>query len=179
MKKSLLSFLLVCILSMTSLFSKSLVVYFSCTGTTENFATIAASYLDADLFKIVPEVEYTADDLKYYTNCRADIEQKDKTCRPAIASKVTNMSSYDTIILAYPIWHGQAPRIISTFLESYNFSGKLIVPFCTSASSNIGTSDTELHDLCSTKTRWKKGKRFGKDSSERELKAFLDKNLKQ
>ena len=115
-----------------------LVVYFSCTNTTKTLAEYAAEILDADLYEIVPETPYTEEDLAYYTNGRADQEQKDPMARPAISGGVENMDAYDTIILGFPIWHGQAPRIISTFLESYDFAEKTMIPFCTSHSSGIG-----------------------------------------
>ncbi len=99
-------------------------------------------------------------DLAYYTNGRADQEQNEPDVRPAISGGVENMDIYDTIILGYPIWHGQAPRIISTFLESYDFSGKTIIPFCTSHSSGIGSSASNLHVLCSESVEWMDGKRF-------------------
>lgn len=137
-----------------------LVAYFSRTGTTEPLAEYAAEYLNADLFEIEASVPYTDADIAYYTDCRADREQNDKSSRPAIAGKVNDMDQYDVILLGYPIWHGQAPRIIDTFLESYDFSGKTIVPFCTSHSSGIGNSDTYLHGLVSGNVTWKAGKRF-------------------
>ena len=105
-------------------------------------AEYAADSLNAALYEIVPEIPYTDADLAYYTGGRADKEQNDDSARPAISGEVSGMREYDTIILGYPIWHGQAPRIISTFLESYDFSGKTIVPFCTSHSSGIGSSAT-------------------------------------
>ena len=103
--------------------TKTLVVYFSCTGTTELVAEYITEILGADSYQIVPEDPYTEADLAYYTNGRADQEQNDPNVRPAISGGVENMNEYDTIILGYPIWHGQAPRIISTFLESYDFPG--------------------------------------------------------
>lgn len=139
---------------------KTLVVYFSATGTTEPLAEYAAEILRADIYEIVPEVPYTEADLAYYTNGRADQEQNDHSARPEIAGKVENMEGYDTIILGYPIWHGQAPRIISTFLESYDFSEKTIIPFCTSHSSGIGSSADNLHELCPDSVNWLEGKRF-------------------
>ena len=109
--------------------TKTLVVYFSCTETTEPLAEYAAEILGADIYEIVPSEPYTDTDLAYYTNGRADKEQNDPKARPEISGNVENMDNYDTIILGYPIWHGQAPKIIYTFLESYNFSGKTIAPF--------------------------------------------------
>ena len=140
--------------------TKTLVVYFSCTGTTELVAEYVTEILGADSYEIVPENPYTEADLAYYTNGRADQEQNDPDVRPGISGGVENMDEYDTIILGYPIWHGQAPRIISTFLESYDFSGKTMIPFCTSHSSGIGSSASNLHTLCSESTEWLDGKRF-------------------
>lgn len=153
---------------------KTLVVYFSRTGNTAPLANYAAEYLNSDLFEIEALVPYTDEDIAYYTNCRADIEQSDSTARPEIANKVENMDKYDTIVLAYPIWHGQAPRIIFTFLESYDFADKTIIPFCTSQSSGIGNSDTDLHSLVSSDTVWKKGKRFAPGTSKEEIVKWLD-----
>ena len=111
--------------------SKVLVAYFSCTSTTEEIAKNIKALTNGTLYEIVPQVPYTADDLKYYTNCRADREQADISARPAINGSVENFEEYDIIFLGYPIWYGQAPRIISTFLESYDFSNKKIIPFFT------------------------------------------------
>ena len=138
---------------------KTLVAYFSATNTTRPLAEYAADILSADLYEIVPEDPYTDADLAYYTNGRADREQNDPAARPGISGSVANMADYDVIFLGYPIWHGQAPRIISTFLESYNLTGKTIVPFCTSHSSGIGSSDTNLHSLTSG-ANWLAGRRF-------------------
>lgn len=147
--------------------TKTLVVYFSCTGTTELVAEYITEILGADSYQIVPEDPYTEADLAYYTNGRADQEQNDPDVRPAISGGVENMDEYDTIILGYPIWHGQAPRIISTFLESYDFSGKTIVPFCTSHSSGIGSSADNLHVLCADSTLWMEGRRFEAGTSKK------------
>ena len=153
--------------------TKTLVVYFSCTGTTKTLAEYAAESLGADLYEIVPEDPYTEEDLAYYTNGRADQEQDDPSARPAIAGGVENMDAYDRVVLAYPIWHGQAPRIISTFLESYDFSGKTIVPFCTSHSSGIGSSASNLHSLCPDSVNWLDGERFGSGTSKEEIEKYL------
>ncbi|MCI8589666.1 MAG: aldo/keto reductase [Clostridiales bacterium] len=153
--------------------NKMLVVYFSCTGTTEQVATYAADILSADIYEIVPEIPYSEEDLTYYTNGRADREQNDSTVRPAISGSIENFEQYDTILLGYPIWHGQAPRIISTFLESYDFSGKTIVPFCTSHSSGIGSSDRDLHTLVSDSADWKDGHRFSRNAAKSEIAEWL------
>lgn len=138
---------------------KTLVAYFSATNTTRPLAEYAADILSADLYEIVPEDPYTDADLAYYTNGRADREQNDPAARPGISGSVANMADYDVIFLGYPIWHGQAPRIISTFLESYDLTGKTIIPFCTSHSSGIGSSDTNFHSLASG-ANWLAGRRF-------------------
>lgn len=139
---------------------KVLVAYFSCTNTTKGVAeTIHSQVSNSYLYQIVPQVPYTEDDLKYYTDCRADREQADSTARPAISGSVENIAQYDVIFIGYPIWHGQAPKIIYTFLESYDFSGKTIIPFCTSASSPMGSSATNLHSLA-PEAIWKSGARI-------------------
>ena len=153
--------------------TKTLVVYFSCTGTTELVAEYITEILGADSYQIVPEDPYTEADLAYYTDGRADQEQNDPDVRPAISGGVENMDEYDTIILGYPIWHGQAPRIISTFLESYDFSGKTIVPFCTSHSSGIGSSADNLHVLCADSTLWMEGRRFEAGTSKKTIEEWL------
>lgn len=153
--------------------ANTLVVYFSCTNTTKKLAESAAEYLKADIYEIVPEVPYTAEDLAYYTDCRADREQNDPNARPAIDGNMENMADYDIIFLGYPIWHGQAPRIISTFLESYDFTGKIIVPFCTSHSSGIGSSDTNLHSLADG-ADWLPGRRFSSGTSIDVIKEWID-----
>lgn len=154
--------------------TKTLVVYFSCTGTTELVAEYITEILGADSYQIVPEDPYTEADLAYYTNGRADQEQNDPNVRPAISGGVENMDEYDTIILGYPIWHGQAPRIISTFLESYDFSGKMIVPFCTSHSSGIGSSASNLHSLCAESVEWMDGKRFESGVSKESVQKWIE-----
>lgn len=155
--------------------TKTLVVYFTCTGTTELVAEYVKEILGADIYEIVPEDPYTEADLAYYTNGRADQEQNDPDVRPAISGGVENMDTYDTIILGYPIWHGQAPRIISTFLESYDFSGKTIIPFCTSHSSGIGSSASNLHVLCSESVEWLDGKRFEAGVSKESVQNWIEK----
>ncbi|MDE6047676.1 MAG: hypothetical protein K2F56_03510 [Anaeroplasmataceae bacterium] len=152
--------------------SNILIAYFSCTNTTKTIAEYIAKDANGTLYEIVPEIPYTEADLKYYTNCRADKEQNDPSCRPAINGQVKNMESYDTIFLGYPIWHGQAPRIISTFLESYNLSNTTIIPFCTSQSSGIGSSDTNLHSLAS-KANWMTGRRFSSNTNEQTVLEWI------
>jgi flavodoxin len=151
----------------------TLVVYFSRTGNTKPLAGYAAQYLDADIYEIEAAVPYTDADIAYYTNCRADKEQSDPDARPEIAGKIDNITQYKTILLGYPIWHGQAPKIIYTFLESYDFSGKTIVPFCTSHSSGVGSSATNLHALAPN-AEWKDGRRFAIGTSEAAIQEWID-----
>ena len=154
--------------------NRILVAYFSCTGNTKALAETAAGILGADLYEIRPEQPYTATDLNYNDETtRATVEQKDDSARPALADKNANIGAYDTIVLAYPIWWGQAPRIIDTFVESYDFSGKTIVPICTSGGSDIGSSADYLQKLMKGTANWKNGKRFG-GAGEAEVKNWLD-----
>ena len=145
--------------------TKVLVAYFSATNTTKTLAEYVADGLNADIYEIVPATPYTSADLNYSnSSSRATVEQNDASARPAISGSVNHMEQYDVVIVGYPIWWGQAPRIISTFLESYNFSGKTIIPFCTSGSSGIGSSATNLHSLANGAT-WLDGRRFGSGTS--------------
>lgn len=144
-----------------------LVVYFSATNTTEGVAEHIANGLDAKLYEIVPEEPYTDADLNYNdNNSRTTIEMNDPNVRPAISRAVENMEQYEIVFIGYPIWWGEAPRIVSTFMESYDFSGKTIVPFCTSGGSGIGSSANNLEQLTSGAT-WLEGRRLnGSDSQE-------------
>ncbi len=151
-----------------------LVAYFSATNHTENIANHLTAVLHADCYEIMPEQPYTSADLDYdNASSRASQEMNDPDARPAIAGNVENMAQYDVIYLGYPIWWGQAPKIINTFLESYDFSGKTIVPFCTSASSGIGTSAENLHPFASA-AAWLEGRRFGGDASSSEVETWVD-----
>lgn len=143
--------------------SKVLVAYFSCTNTTKNVAeTIYGQIEDSDIYRITPTVPYTSADLNYGDSaCRANREQNDPTARPEIMGSIQNIEQYDVIFIGYPIWWGQAPKIIYTFFESYDydFNGVTIIPFCTSGSSGIGTSATNLHSLAPN-ANWKSGARI-------------------
>ena len=151
-----------------------LVAYFSATGNTENIAEHLVSILDADLYEIVPQVPYTSEDLDYSnSDCRANREQNDPTARPAISGSVENLEDYEVIFLGYPIWWGDAPKIISTFLETYDFDGKTIVPFCTSGSSSIGGSVSDLEPLTDGAT-WLEGQRFSGSASWETVSQWVD-----
>lgn len=156
-----------------ALANKTLVAYFSCTGNTKKAAEEVAKILNADTFEIVPAEPYTSDDLDYNVeNCRANLEQKDSNARPAINGKIENPAQYKTIVIAFPIWWGAAPRIIDTFVENYDFTGKKIVPVCTSGGSEILNSTKNLKDLCKG-AKVLDGKRLGIISKE-EVRAWLN-----
>ncbi len=153
---------------------KILIAYFSATNNTEGIANHLNDILDADLYEIVPEQPYTSDDLNYNdSSSRSSQEMDDPSARPAISGSVDNMEQYDVIFLGYPIWWGEAPRIINTFLESYDLSGKTIAPFCTSASSPLGSSATMLQELTEDVT-WLEGQRFSGGASVSDVQSWVD-----
>ena len=128
--------------------AKALVAYFSASGTTERVAKDLAIATGADLFEITPEVPYTSADLNWQDNrSRSSVEMNDETARPAIADEVENMGAYDTVYVGFPVWWYVEPRIIDTFLESYDFTGKTIVPFATSGGSGLGKAPQRMQSL--------------------------------
>ncbi len=142
---------------------KVLVAYFSATGTTKKLAEYAADAMDAELYEIVPRQPYTSADLDYGDkNSRSTKEMNDPDSRPEINGSVENMADYDTVFIGYPIWWGEAPRIVSTFMESYDFSGKTVVTFSTSGGS--GHNDRSIKSLV-TGANWISGKRLTSNSS--------------
>ena len=154
--------------------NRVLVAYFSATNVTEGVAESIADAMHASLYEIVPADPYTEEDLNYdQENSRSTIEMKDSTVRPAISGSVENMEQYHIIFLGYPIWWGEAPRILDTFVESYDFSGKIIVPFCTSASSALGSSASQLESLTEG-AQWLAGQRFSGSSSREEIEQWLN-----
>lgn len=145
--------------------TKILVAYFSATGTTRPIAEKIANVTGGDLFEIIPAEPYTAEDLDYNNdNCRANQEQNDDTVRPKISGTVEKMDEYDVVFIGHPIWWSKEPRIVDTFLESYDFSGKTMVDFCTSGGSGITQSESNLKEKCPDSV-WLDGKRFD-DSNE-------------
>ena len=151
-----------------------LVAYFSATGNTEGIAQHLQTILDADLYEIVPEVAYTDEDLNYSNDdCRANQEQNDPAARPAITGTLENPEDYDVVFLGYPIWWGQAPKVIYTFLESCDFGDATIVPFCTSGSSGIGSSADGLQELTEN-AQWLDGQRFSSGASQDEVAQWVD-----
>ncbi len=153
--------------------SKVLVAYFSATNTTEGVAQRLADGMNAELYEITPATPYTSADLNYNnSDSRVSREHNDPNSRPAIAGSVENMGQYDIIFIGYPIWWGEAPNIVRTFMESYNFSGKTIIPFCTSASSGMGNSGSNLARLTSG-AQWLSGRRLN-GASQTELMNWVD-----
>ncbi len=137
---------------------KVLTAVFSASGVTKRVGEKIAEISGGDFFEIVPEEIYTAADLDWRDKqSRSTLEMNDPSSRPAIKGKVENMEDYDTVIIGFPIWWGIAPRIIETFLESYDFSGKTIIPFVTSGGSGVGRSDTALQKNVSSDVKWTKG----------------------
>ena len=154
--------------------SRTLLVVFSCTGNTRTLAEYAAEILSADLYEIEAEQPYTETDLAYYTGGRCDREQDDPSVRPAISNLPESIDQYDTIIIGHPIWHGQAPMIIRTFLECYDFSGKTLVTFCTSASSGLGSSAKNLYPLVPDTVTWLESRRFPASATKDDFAAWLN-----
>jgi len=152
----------------------TLVIYFSRTGNTEKIAEYLIDITNADSYVIEAAVPYSDADIKYQDdNCRANKEQNDKSVRPEIANPIASINSYDTIFLGYPIWWGQEPRIIDTFLESYDFSDKTVIPFCTSASSGIATSEKNIKALVPIGNQLE-GRRFSASATKEDVKAWYD-----
>ncbi len=130
--------------------------------------------VDGDLFEISPKVSYTAADLDWHNKAsRSTIEMSDTACRPTIANAVTNIGQYDTIYIGFPIWWYEAPRIIQTFLESYDLTGKTVIPFATSGGSEMGNTDSILQRSAKT-ANWRLGKRMRTDASTHEVAAWVE-----
>ena len=154
--------------------SDVLVAYFSATGTTKGVAEKIAAITDADLYEITAAEPYSADDLNYNDrNSRSTKEQNDKSARPEIGSDPPDLSGYGTVYLGFPIWWGEEPRIMDTFVESCSFEGITVIPFCTSGSSGIGRSGPNMEALAGSGT-WLEGKRFGGGVSEADLRSWIE-----
>ena len=153
-----------------------LVVYYSAQGHTESVAEQIAENLNADLFEIVPVDEYTSDDLNWTdSDSRVSREHDDESLRDVelVSTTVENWDSYDTVIIGYPIWWGIAAWPVDTFVEANNFSGKTVIPFCTSSSSGLGQSGELLADLAGT-GNWQEGMRFRSNPSDDDIKSWTD-----
>lgn len=159
----------------SSLNSKTLVVYFSATGSTKAVAETVADTVGADLFEITPVDPYTSDDLDWNdSNSRVSVEHSDESKRDVPLTKTVpdNWNDYDTVFLGYPIWWGSAAWPVNNFVKGNDFSGKTVIPFCTSASSGIGQSDKDLAKMAGT-GNWKDGERFSSDTSSSKVETWV------
>ena len=155
--------------------SKKLVAYFSVSGVTAALAKTLAEAAGADLYEIKPEAPYTKEDLDWNDKqSRSTIEMQDPSSRPAIADKDANIAAYDVVLVGFPIWWYVAPTIINTFLESYDFSGKTIVPFATSGGSGFGETIKKLRPSVSDTAIWKEGKLWSGRPSEDALSKWIE-----
>lgn len=153
---------------------KVFVAYFSATGNTKGIAEQIAELTGGDLYEIVPAEPYTAEDLDYgNAQSRTSLEMDDPDARPEIGSGDIPLGEYSTLYLGYPIWHGQAPRILSTFVERYDFNGLTVIPFCTSGSSGIGSSADVLAEQAGS-GNWLDGKRFNAGASREAIAEWID-----
>lgn len=151
-----------------------LVVFFSATGTTKGVAERIASVTGGDLYEILAAEPYTAEDLNYNdSSSRTTKEQNDKDVRPEIAGEDVSLDGYTTVYLGFPIWWGEEPRILDTFVEKYSFDGITVIPFCTSGSSGIGRSGINLEENAGSGT-WLEGRRFSGNVSEADLQTWID-----
>ena len=157
--------------------SKALVAYFSASGVTSKVAKNLASAIGADIFEIKPVQKYSKADLNWMDKrSRSSVEMNDRSSRPAIAERVNQMSDYDIVFIGFPIWWYREPSIIDTFMETYDFSGKTIVPFATSGGSGLGDSAENMQTLAKG-AKVEDGKRFGRNASASELKNWAEKYL--
>ena len=152
--------------------SKTLVAYFSASGTTAKVAKKMAEAIGADLFEIKPEKPYTGADLNWQNkNSRSSVEMNDRSSRPAIAVKAADMPQYDVVFVGFPVWWYREPSIIDTFMESYDFAGKTVIPFATSGGSGLGDSAANMQKLAKG-AKVVDGKLFSGSASAEELKAW-------
>ena len=186
MKKAIVIFVLTIVLLMTAnVFAQNtvntpeptgnevLVVYFSATGTTKAVAEKIAGLENADIYEITAADDYSAEDLNWNDrNSRTTHEQNDRNARPEIGSDPINTEGYKKIFIGYPIWWGEAPRIMDTFVESYDFGEITMIPFCTSGGSGIGRSGKILEENAES-GKWMDGKRFSGNVSEAELREWI------
>ena len=157
---------------------KALVTYFSASGMTAGVSERLAQAIGAPIYEIKPEVPYTKADLDWTNkNSRSTVEMEDKSCRPALADTQAPVADADIIFVGYPVWWYREPSIIDSFLEAYDFSGKAIVLFATSGSSDIG-QEAPVRASQIAKTEVKAGRRFSSNASTDELKDWAEQYLK-
>ncbi|MBR2717098.1 MAG: hypothetical protein IKD79_05115, partial [Oscillospiraceae bacterium] len=153
---------------------RTLVAVFSATGHTRGVAEKIAAITGADLYEIRAAQEYTEDDLNWNDgSSRTTAEQNDKSARPEIGGEPLSLDGYSTVFVGYPIWWGEEPRIMDTFVESCDFDGVTVIPFCTSGSSGIGSSGRNLAENAGSGA-WLEGARFAADATEEEIRSWID-----
>ena len=153
--------------------SKVLVAYFSASGVTKKVAEGLAKVEKADLFEITPERLYTAADLDWKDQqSRSTLEMKDPDCRPTIIGQVENMAQYGVVFVGFPIWWGREPSVVDTFLDAYDFSGKKVVPFCTSGGSGIGETAKRIREIVGAEASVEDGTRLGRTVSQEDLETW-------
>lgn len=155
---------------------KTLVVYFSASGNTKSAAEYVAKATNGDLFEIEPKDSYSDEDLNWRdTGSRVNYEHENESARniELVSSTVKNWDSYDTVFIGYPIWWGIAAWPVDTFVKSNDFTGKTVIPFCTSTSSGLGESGELLKEMAGT-GNWLEGERFQSGASESDIKAWVD-----
>ena len=158
--------------------SKTLVAYFSASGVTKKTAEKLAAAANADSFEIIPVQPYTDEDLDWTDKkSRSTIEMNDPSSRPAIAEKLENMGGYDIVFVGFPVWWYVEPRIIDTFLDSYDFSGKTVVPFATSGGSGLGKTADNFRKILGKNVTVKNGRLLNR-ASESELRTFVAESIK-
>ena len=152
---------------------EKIVAYFSASGSTARLAKTLASAADAELYEIRPAVPYERRDLNWMDKkSRSTVEMQDPDCRPALADTDAPVAAADTIFVGFPIWWYREPSIIDSFLDAYDWSGKTVVPFCTSGGSDLGEGQTRIEELAKG-ARVLRGRRFSARASESELKKWL------
>lgn len=153
--------------------SKTAVVFFSATGTTKGVAEKIAAATNADLVELKAAQPYTAADMNWHNDdSRCNVEMKDQSQRPALASVPSGLDQYDKIYLGFPLWWARAPRVVDTLLDQVNLGDIPVTPFCTSGSSSIAEGEQELKQLF-PKVNWQAGHRFGANPSQNEINGFL------
>ena len=153
---------------------KTLVAFFSASGVTKKVAENLAKAAGADLFEIVPKQIYTSADLNWMDKkSRSSVEMNDRNCRPKIATAVDDMEQYDTVFVGFPVWWYREPSIIDTFMEAYDFTGKKVIPFCTSGGSGLGDAGKNMQAL-GKGSNVIEGRRLSGGVSEAELKAWIE-----
>lgn len=152
---------------------KALVVFFSASGITKAVAQTLTEVLKANIYEIIPQNPYSKEDLDWTNEqSRTSLEMKDKNSRPQIASNI-DISSYEVIFIGFPIWWYSAPHIINTFLEAYDFSGKVIVPFCTSGGSDLSNAPRDLQKSCPN-AKFKEGKKFNFGANKTGMRKWVE-----